>query len=524
MSFFKQIVKKSDSGGAKSLMLNTLIIYVQRLIAAVLSLITTPIILNALGVEDYGIYTLTIGLVGMLAFLNWSLSSATQRYIAFALGEKKTEKLKQIFFSTFVIHCIYGLLLLILISLLGVFFIEQVLNIPANRIEVAKKILIIISFITFLNIITVPFIGVFRAHENFLYIAVIGIIESLLKLGIALALLFVANEKLIFYTLMLLLSTIAIFVANLFWGKKFYKEINFLYANLDNGLIKEMLSFMGWSLVGALAILSRNQAVSVLLNIFFGVIKNAAYGIAMQVNAAVGILSQGIIASFSPRIIKLAGAGENDKMIYLMQSMSKLAVLSVSIVILPFFFEASYILKLWLNIVPEDTVLFSQLILGFALLMLQSAGIQAVFNAIGKVRIYNIWVSSILILNIPISYLMFTYGYPAYTIIVVGMFLEVISLFVRLFLLKKHLNFSIPAFLNDIFFRAGLPMLVACGIVLLLNNLKVNELQHLIITFFVFFTLYPLSLYMIALDRAQKALINKLVYRILKPKKFNKLK
>ncbi len=314
---------------------------------------------------------------------------------------------------------------------------------------------------------------------------------------------------------MLLLSTILIFVANLFWGKKRYFEINFNPVNLDKNLIKEMLSFMGWSLIGALAILSRNQAVSVLLNIFFGVIKNAAYGIAMQVNSAVGILSQGIIASFSPRIIKLAGAGENEKMLYLMRSMSKLAVLSISIVILPFFFEAPYLLKLWLKIVPEDTVLFSQLILGFALIMQQSAGIQAVFNAIGKVRIYNIWVSSILILNIPISYIMFSYGYPPYSIIVIGMILEVISLFIRLILLKKHLKFSIPLFLNDIFLRTGLPMLIMCAIVFLISIIIRNELQNLIFTFLIFFTIYPVSIYLISLDYEQKMFVKKLIHKIL---------
>ncbi|MFH1119635.1 MAG: oligosaccharide flippase family protein [Bacteroidota bacterium] len=513
-ALFKRI---SQSGGAESLAVNTLIIYTQRLTAAVLSLVTTPIILNALGVEDYGIYTLTIGLVGMLAFLNWSLSSATQRYIAFALGEGKTDKLKRIFVSTLSIHGIYGIILLIIISTIGAFFVDELLTIPINRIEAAKTILIVVSVITFVNIITVPFIGVFRAHENFLYLAILGIIESLLKLGIAVALLFVSADKLVFYTLLMLGSTLLIFGANFYWGKKFYGEINFNPGNLDKALIKEMLSFMGWSLVGALAILSRNQAVSVLLNMFFGVIKNAAYGIAMQVNAAVAILSQGIITAVSPRIIKSAGAGENDKMIYLMRTMSKLAVLSVSIVVLPFFFEASFILKLWLKNVPEDAVLFSKLILGFGLIMLQSAGIQAVFDAIGKVKVYNLWVSVILILNIPVSYVLFLKGFPAYSIILVGMILEVISLFVRLLLLKKYLNFSIPAFLSDVFIRIGLPMVVICSVAFLIKDLGRSDFQQLVITFLLFLTVYPVGLYFLSLDRSQKEFIDNSLTRLFKP-------
>lgn len=512
-NFFLQV---SEIGGANKLAINTLIISGQRLSSAVISLVTTPIILNALGVEDYGIYTLTIGLVGMLAFLNWSLSSATQRYISFALGEGKPEKLKRIFVSAFTIHSIYGLLLLLIIATIGGFFVEQLLTIPVNRIYATKVILILISIITFINIITVPFIGVFRAHENFLYIAIIGTIESLLKLGIAFALFFVIADKLIFYTILLLSSTLLIFGVNYLWGRKFYNEINFNLINLDKVLIKEMLSFMGWSLVGAVAILSRNQAVSVLMNMFFGVIKNAAYGIAMQVNAAVGILSQGIIGSISPRLVKSAGAGETDKMIYLMRTMSKLAVLSVSIVILPFFFEASFILRIWLKTVPEDSVLFSKLILGFGLIMLQSAGIQAVFDAIGKVKVYNLWVSLILILNIPVSYLLFKQKFPAYTIILVGMSLEVISLFVRLILLKKYLDFSVLSFVNDVFFKIGLPMTLMCGFVYLTRGIGESELQQFIITFLSFFTIYPVGLYFLSLDKLQKGFVDKLIFKILR--------
>lgn len=504
MSLSTIIEKLSSTQGASRLALNTFIIYGQRIFAALLSLLTTPLIMNVLGVEDYGIYTLTIGLVGMMAFLNWSLSSATQRYIAFALGENNHEKLKQIFASSLFIHTIYGIFLFLLIASLGVVFIDKLLNIPLARIEAAKTILIFVALITFLNIVTVPLTGLFRAYENFLYIALLGIGESLLKLGIAVSLFYIDADKLVLYSLLLFGVTVLTFLANLFFGLRFYPVINFNHKNLSRSLIKEMLSFMGWSLMGALAIMSRNQAVSVLLNMFFGVIKNAAYGIAMQVNAAAGILSQGIIAAISPRIVKLAGSGEHEKMIYLMRTMSKLAVLVVSIVIIPFIFEAPYILKLWLRNVPENAEIFSQLILCSGLIMLQSAGINLVFDAIGKVKTYNIWVSIILIMNIPISFLFFKAGSPAYSMIIVGMVLEVISLFVRLALLKKYLYFSIPAFLNDVFIKIALPFLIAGIFVFLLRFLQLNDIQHLISTFLIFLTIYPVLIFYIALDHKQQ--------------------
>lgn len=509
------IEKLSDTKGANKLALNTLIIYSQRITAALLSLITTPLILNALGVEDYGIYTLTVGLVGMLAFINWSLSSATQRYIAFALGEHKHDKLKQIFASSLFIHSIYGIFLFVIIAVLGVVFIDKLLTIPAPRIEAAKTILVIVALITFINIVTVPLTGLFRAHENFLYIAILGIFESVLKLGIAVSLFYISEDKLIVYSIMLLGVTVLTFLSNLYFGVRFYTEINFNRRNLNFILIKEMLSFMGWSLLGALAVMSRNQIVSVLMNMFFGVVKNAAYGIAMQVNAAVGILSQGIIASISPRIVKLAGSGETDKMIYLMRTMSKLAVLIVSILILPFLFEAPFILRLWLNVIPEDAVLFSRLILIFGLIMLQSAGINLVFDAIGKVKTYNIWISVILILNIPISYFLFKMGLPAYTMIVVGMMLELVSLFVRLSLLKKHLNYSIREFLTDVFVKVAIPMLLVSGLVALVRYHLASDFQQLVVTFLIFFTIYPPLIFVVSLDKQQKKFFKSLLTSVL---------
>src|SRR5690554_1833751 len=188
---------------------------------------------------------------------------------------------------------------------------------------------------------------------------------------------------------------------------------------------------MSWSILGAIAVVSRGQGVQVLLNIFFGVVKNAAYGITIQVNAALGILSQGIMSTLSPQVIKAAGAGDNKKMFFLMNNMSKFAVISISVFAVPLFFYAQFILNLWLGELPEGTVVFVRLIIILGQLMLLSAGIQTVFNAIGKVKKYNIWVSSILILNLPISYLFFELGYPSYSILVISAMLELISFIVR---------------------------------------------------------------------------------------------
>ena len=190
LNLFKKI---STQKGSSRIAVNTFIISGQRLFAAVLSLVTTPIILNALGVEDYGLYILVVGVVGMLAFVNWSLSSASQRYIAFAIGAGNREELKRFFASALLIHGVYALMLFLLIWLFGGFIVDRFLSIPEARISAAKIIIRFVSVITFINILTVPFTGLFRAHENFVFLAIFGIIESLLKLAIAIALIYVTK-------------------------------------------------------------------------------------------------------------------------------------------------------------------------------------------------------------------------------------------------------------------------------------------------------------------------------------------
>lgn len=513
MNLLNKIVAQK---GGNRIAVNTIIIYGQRFAAAILSLITTPILLSALGVEDYGLYAMTVGLVGTLSFINWSLSSTTQRFIAYSIGAGDREKLKRIFASSFLVHGFYALLVLLIIWLFGGFLAEKYLTIPDARLDTAKIIIKIVSVVTFFEVISVPFTGLFRAHENFLYLAIIGVTHSVFKLGIALSLKFVNPNRLIFYSICILVISLIIFFANVFFSKRFHSEVNFLIKNIDRAILSEMMSFMGWSLLGAVAIMSRNQGVSVLLNIFFGVVANAAYGIAMQVNYAMGMLSQGFSGSISPQIIKSAGAGETDKMIYLMRTMSKFTLISVSLVSIPLLFETPLILKLWLRIIPEGTIIFTRLIITFSMVMLFSAGIQTVFESIGKVKLYNIWVSLILMLNLPLAFLFFKLDFPSYTIILTGIFLEAVCLIVRLCLLKKYLNFSIFRFLNDVVVRILTPVSVIAAIILLIQKFVTGEYYQLGLILILILSLYPVLIYHLSLDQRQKAFALETIARVFK--------
>lgn len=511
LSKFQKFYQTSAANRAAS---NTIIIYIQRFFAAGLSLFTTPLLLKALGIEDYGLYALTIGFVGMLAILNWSLSNATQRYTAFAIGEGDFEKLKKVFSTALVIHFFYGLLLFFIIVGISYFFVENVLNIPVGKIPLAKNVLNVVAFISFISVLTIPFLGILKSQENFFSIAIIGIIESVLKLLIAILLLQLASNRLIMYSVLLLFVSLISLSIYVFIVRKKYKMVSVSAKFYDKAQAKKMSSFLSWSLVGSLALTSRNEGVQVLLNIFFGVVMNAAYGVAMQVNAAMSILSQGVLGSLSPQIIKSAGQKDYKKMIFLMRTMSKFAIFSVSVLVIPIFFEIGTILQLWLKIVPQNTVTFIRLSIIFGQIMFLSAGIQLVFDALGKVREYNIWVSLILLLNIPVAYILFKSGLPFYSIIFVGMFLELVSLQVRLLLLKKHIDFSMLDFYSDTFKRVFFPSICMATLLFSVRYLELETYLQLFITFALSILIYPALIYKIALDTQQKEIFKGLLSKV----------
>lgn len=495
---------------AHRIVFNTILIYAQKFSTAALALVTTPLLLRMLGIEDYGIYTLTLGFVGMLTFFTWSLSASTQRYISVTLGEKDYGKLSRILSSSFIIHLIYGLIIVGVIEIISFYFVNDFLNIPAGRQDTIKYILSFVAGISFFNIIAIPFIGALRAAEDFFSIAVIGVAESCLKLLMAFLLLVVPGDKLIIFSALMFLVSCVIFAAYFFRVIRAKDSLFTGFSKPDMTLIKEMLAFISWTLLGALAVMSRNQGVSVVLNIFFGVVTNAAYGISQQVNNALNILSQGVGGSMAPVLMKSAGEKNYDKMFYMMRSMAKMSFFSISIFSIPFFFEMPFILKLWLKDVPADSVVFSQWIIILVLAVILSSGMQNVFVAIGKVKTYNIYVSVFLILNLPISYLMFKMGFANYTIIVVGVVLELITLNIRLYLLKKFLNYDIRTYITELG-QILLPTLIVSAALYLLCLAGLPPLVKFILSFAISLIISPLVIYRYSLDAQQKQYVMNII-------------
>lgn len=508
-------MKENYISGGKKVAVNTFIIYAQKFSSAALSLVTTPLLLNFLGVDDFGLLSLSLGFVSTLGFLSWSLSSSTQRSIGVSIGGKNFNELPQIFTTAFFLHfafaCIVFLLILCLIFFVGG---ENLLNVKAEQSDLVAPVLMLVGIISFCSIISIPFTGLLRANENFKVIAIMGVSESLLKLTATACLYFFEQYKIFFYSGLLATIAVVMILVNFLICKKLYGYAQIRLQYIRTAIIKEMLVFISWSFLGALAVMSRNQGVSVIINLFFGVVKNAAYGVSLQVNAAIAILSQGVQGAISPKIIKSAGAGNQSNMIYLMRSMSKLSIFSVAMICMPLFFNLETVLSFWLGKVPDDTVLFVKFTIISSLVMLFSTGIQTVFDALGKVKLYNLWVSVILLFNLPISYLLFKFGnFPAYTILLVSIFLEFICLFVRVFLLKRYINFSMLSFFTESLFQVIFPIFFVGLLIYLSNFLILNKVIFLILSCFISLIIYPIVVYKFSLDDLQKELFNNILLK-----------
>lgn len=483
---------------------NAMWVYAHKISTALITLFSTPLILTNLGVEDYGIYTLTLGLVALFGFINWSLTTSTQRFIAVDLVNEKQDELKNTFTTSFFIHLAYGVFLLFLILTLGFFFTETILNIPDKKIVIAQNVLFFVAFISFFQMIGIPFQGLLKAYENLKVVSLLGVFDSLLKLSASFLLFYSPFNKLIFFSILTALSSLLGFLVLSFYCYKHYSIVSISWINISKSKFKDMMGFTSWNIIGAISILGRNQGIAIVLNLFFGVFANAAYGVALQVQAALGVFSQGIVQAMTPRILKSSGKQDSDIMINHAYLTAKYGIFVMTFVCLPLLINMNHILYIWLNELPVNAVIFSKLIIVFLLCTAFSIGIQTIFHGINKVKVYNIIISTILLLNIPIAAILFTFGFPAYFVFVVSISLEVISFFVRLYLLKKYVVFSPLNYLKKLSNEVLIPLITVFIIICTIANMIDEGTIQLIVTTFLSTFLLGMAIFFFSMTEDEK--------------------
>ena len=438
---------------------NTLMLYFRQILIMAVSLYTVRVVLNVLGAEDYGIYNVVAGVVTMFGFLSGAMATASQRYFSFDLGKGNTEHLKTTFSVTFQIYLLLALVIVLLAETAGLWFVNSKLVIPAERMTAANCIYqaAIVSFL--LTLITTPYMASIIAHENMNVYAYVSIVEVALKLGIVFLLKVLAFDKLIVYGV--LLAAVALINTSIyrFYCRKHYAECKVKFVK-DTALFKEIVSYSGWNLFGAAVGVVKNQIINILLNLHFGAVVNAARGIASQVNGAVVSFSQNFSTALRPQIIKTYAAGQKSETMSLVFRGCKFTFYLMYLFALPLCLEMKAILNLWLKNPPEYAVTFTQLALIDAVVDSISYPLMTLAQATGKIKLYQGVVGSILLCNLPVSYIALKLGAPAYAVMLVAICITFTAFLVRLVIIKHLAQFSI----KDFALKAALPCVVVAMI------------------------------------------------------------
>ena len=431
----------------------------------IIALYTVRLVLNTLGVIDYGIFSVVGGVVLMFSFLSNTMASATQRFFAFEIGRNNILQLNRIFNMTIIIYVIISIAILILAETIGLWFLNNKMVIPNHRIEAANWIYQFSIFSFIITMLTIPYNALIIARENMKVYAYIGVIEVILKLIIVYLLVLMTYDKLKLYAVLMFVNTCLISLIYSVFCKKKYEESQLqLYWNKN--LFKTLLSFSGWNLFGGIAGVLNNQGVNILLNIFFGPVVNMARGIAFQVSAAVNQFVLNFTLAVNPQIIKYYAMGEKKEMMSLVFKSSKFSYFLLLILSMPVLLETNYLLTFWLKIVPDYIVLFSQLVITNALIESLSFSLQSTAQATGDIKLYQIVVGGFLLLNLPISFIFLKLGYPPEITMYISIAISIIALFARLWMLKNLVGLS----LREYFYKV---VLVVLGVTVLSYMLPV---------------------------------------------------
>ena len=492
-----------EQNTTKRIAKNTLMLYFRQILIMIVSLYTVRVVLNTLGAEDYGIYNVVAGVVTMFSFLSNSMATASQRYFSFALGQNDSESLKKYFSMSFTIYCLIALVVLILAETVGLWFVTQKLIIPSERQNAAFWIYQASIFSMICTILAAPFMASIIAHEDMNIYAYVSIIEVVLKLGIVFLLPLFAIDKLIFYGL---LMAGVVFINTAIYRTicvKKYVECKFSFF-WEKSLFKELVSYTGWNMFGSAVGVFKNQIVNIILNQFFNPVVNAARGIAAQVNSAVNSFAQNFSTAVKPQIIKNYASGEKEKMLQLMFRSCKATFLLMFVFALPLILEMPYVLKLWLKNVPEYAVLFTILALVDALIDTISYPLMAAAQATGKIKLYQAVVGGVLLLNAPIAFVVLTFGAAPYSVFIVSISITFIAFIVRLFILKRLIDFSFWQFIGKVFLPVVFCALISFVIPYLVRNMMNSGFIRLCVTVVVSVICVALSGYFVALSKNEK--------------------
>jgi Na+-driven multidrug efflux pump len=503
---------------AKRVAVNTGILYAKMAITVFISLYATRLILAALGAEDFGIFNVVGGAVTMLTFLNNAMASATQRFMSYAQGQDDINKQKRIFNVSVVLHLAIGFILVVLLEVVGYFLFNGILKIDADRMDVAKLIFHFLVVSTFVKVISVPYDAVINAHENMLFVAILGIVEVVLKLSIAIYVTYTGLDKLASYGfLMAALSIFLLLVLRIYCHKKYSEVTINVRKYYEMALFKEMTGFAGWSFLNSAASLVTMQGMSIVLNSFFGVIVNAAQGVANQISGQLMAFSNTMLKALNPVLVKSEGGNNRRQMINIAMTGSKFSFFLLAFFAIPCILETQYILEAWLKEVPEWAVIFCKLELIRNLITQLIVVVQSGIGAEGRIRNFSIVRSISYFLPLPLSVLFFSLGFPPYFIYILWIFSwSIIGSFIVLYYAHKNYGLSIREYIKNVLLPCTYLFLATCSVGLIPLLIMESSFVRLVLVGVFTSISFVFSFWYISINSKEKELMYKLGEGLLK--------
>lgn len=478
----------NQSANNKRIAKNTLMLYVRTLFVMVISLYTSRVVLQVLGVEDYGVYQVVGGLVAMFSVISSSLSSAISRFITFEIGRGDVERLKRIFSTSIIIQLCLCVIVALAVEIGGLWFMHTEMQIPAGRLDAAEWVLHC-SVLTFcLNLLSIPYNASIIAHEHMKAFAYVSVVEAMLKLGILFLIVYSPIDSLVTYAILLTVVAALIRLAYTVYCHKHFEETKTKLI-FDKSIFKEMFGFSGWSFFNNTSFILNNQGVSMLMNVFFGVTVNAARGIAIQVESAVLQFVNNFTTALNPQITKSYANGDLDSMYKLVCRGAKFSFFSMLILSLPIILEANQILSIWLTKVPEHTVIFVQLSMIMGMCdCIGTTGYTACM-ATGKLKRYSLTLTPLIVLEFPLSWLLFYYGASVESSYYLYILIKLLVLFVRMYLMQRMIGLNCLMYIKGVFF----PIVLTTLFSIILPILIIIFMDEDILRFFILLIVSAIS-------------------------------
>lgn len=449
---------------------NTIMLYIRMLFLMFVGLYTSRVLLDALGIEDYGVYNAVAGFIAMFSMISGSLSAAISRFIMFVLGQKNEKKLERVFCTSVIIQLVLSGIVVLLVEAVGVWFLNTQMTIPEGR-EIAANFVLQFALISFvINLLSVPYDAAIIAHEKMDAFAFIGIFEGCANLAIAILVKYSPFDSLIFYaSLVALVAFITRMIYTVYCARHF-SECKMKWS-FDKEMILEMFGFAGWNFIGSISGLLRSQGINILFNVYNGPVVNAARGLAVQVSTAITKFSSSFYTAVQPQITKLYAANEIKEASNLVLRSSRLAFYLLVLLSVPVIFEVQFILELWLKEVPEHTAAFVQIIVFYSLFESLSQPLIHLMLATGDIKKYQILVGGINLLNFPVAWIILRLGYsPEFAQLSVIIF-TFSALAARVIMLRNMIGFPAKDFIVSTLLRCIIVLILCCIVPAIITRL-----------------------------------------------------